>query len=89
VIVAGDFNTFWGNHEIYLFMRAAGLRSANTLELPSFPARVPRVELDFVLVSSDIQVTDFRVPDIRFSDHRPLVCDFNILTSALRRDSAA
>ncbi len=29
VIVAGDFNTFWGNHEIYLFMRAAGLRSAN------------------------------------------------------------
>ena len=89
VIVAGDFNTFWGNHEIYLFMRAAGLRSANSLELPSFPARVPRVELDFVLVSSEIQVTDFRVPDIRFSDHRPLVCDFNILTSALRRDSAA
>ena len=24
VIVAGDFNTFWGTHEIYLFMRAAG-----------------------------------------------------------------
>ena len=23
VIVAGDFNTFWGTHEIYLFMRAA------------------------------------------------------------------
>ena len=42
VIVAGDFNTFWGTHEIYLFMRAAGLRSANTLGLPSFPARVPR-----------------------------------------------
>jgi endonuclease/exonuclease/phosphatase family metal-dependent hydrolase len=30
VIVAGDFNTFWGTHEIFLFMRAAGLRSANT-----------------------------------------------------------
>ena len=29
VIVAGDFNTFWGTHELYLFMRAAGLRSAN------------------------------------------------------------
>jgi len=39
VIVAGDFNTFWGTHEIYLFMRAAGLRSANTAGLPSFPAR--------------------------------------------------
>jgi endonuclease/exonuclease/phosphatase family metal-dependent hydrolase len=89
VIVAGDFNAFWGNHEIYLFMHAAGLRSANSLELPSFPARVPRVELDFVLVSSEIEITDFRVPDVRYSDHRPLICDFNIHTGALRRDSAA
>src|SRR5262249_60840301 len=52
VIVAGDFNTFWGTHEIYLFMRAAGLRSANSAGLPSFPARHPRVELAFVLGSS-------------------------------------
>jgi endonuclease/exonuclease/phosphatase family metal-dependent hydrolase len=89
VIVAGDFNTFWGNHEIYLFMRAAGLRSANTLELPSFPSRIPRVELDFILVSAEIEVTNFRVPDVRFSDHRPLICDFNINKGALRRDSAA
>jgi endonuclease/exonuclease/phosphatase family metal-dependent hydrolase len=76
VIVAGDFNTFWGTHEIFLFMRAAGLRSANTAGLPSFPARVPRIELDFVLVSEGIEVTGFRVPDVRLSDHRPLVCDF-------------
>ena len=31
VIVAGDFNTFWGDHEIYLFMEASGLKSANRL----------------------------------------------------------
>ncbi|MET0291621.1 MAG: endonuclease/exonuclease/phosphatase family protein [Steroidobacteraceae bacterium] len=79
VIVAGDFNTFWGTHEIYLFTRAAGLRSANAAGLPTFPSRRPRVELDFVLVSQGIEVTDFRIPDIRLSDHRPLVCDFNIL----------
>lgn len=78
VIVAGDFNTFWGNHEIYLFMRAAGLVSANGQGLPSFPARNPRVELDFILVSKGIDVTDFRVPDVRFSDHRPIVCDFKV-----------
>ena len=78
VIVAGDFNTFWGTHEIFLFMRAAGLRSANVEGLPSFPARVPRVELDFVLVSNGIEVHDFRVPDVRYSDHRPLVCDFSV-----------
>jgi endonuclease/exonuclease/phosphatase (EEP) superfamily protein YafD len=82
VIVAGDFNTFWGTHEIYLFMRATGLRSANTAGLPSFPARIPRIELDFVLVSEGIEVKQFRIPDVRFSDHRPLVCDFEVLSGA-------
>jgi len=82
VIVAGDFNTYWGNHEIYLFMRASGLRSANTLGLPTYPARVPRHELDFVLVSEQIEVTGFRVPAVRHSDHRPIVCDFEIRATA-------
>jgi endonuclease/exonuclease/phosphatase (EEP) superfamily protein YafD len=47
------------------------------------------VELDFILLSADIALTDFRVPDVRFSDHRPLICDFHVLTGAQRRDSAA
>lgn len=89
VIVAGDFNTFWGTHEIYLFMRAAGLRSANSAGLPSFPARVPRIELDFILVSEGIEVTDFRVPDVRFSDHRPLICDFHVRAGNSEQRSAA
>ena len=78
VIVAGDFNTFWGTHEIYLFMHASGLRSANALGLPSYPSRKPRVELDFILVSEGIEVRDFRIPEVRYSDHRPLICDFDI-----------
>ncbi len=84
VIVAGDFNTFWGEHEIYLFMRASGLRSANANGMPSFPSRSPRKELDFVLYSEGIEVQNFAVPDVRFSDHRPLVCDF-----AVKRVAAA
>jgi endonuclease/exonuclease/phosphatase family metal-dependent hydrolase len=78
VIVAGDFNTFWGEHEIYLFMEASGLKSANRRGLPSYPARNPRKELDFILYSAGIEITDFAMPDVRFSDHRPLVCDFEI-----------
>lgn len=78
VIVAGDFNTFWGTNEIFLFTRATGLRSANTHGLPSFPARSPRIELDFVLMSPQIEVVDFRIPQVRFSDHLPVVCDFHI-----------
>jgi endonuclease/exonuclease/phosphatase family metal-dependent hydrolase len=78
VIVAGDFNTFWGEHEIYLFMKAAGLRSANVRGLPSYPSRAPRKELDFVLYGEGIDVTDFYIPRVNFSDHLPLVCDFAI-----------
>lgn len=78
VIVAGDFNTFWGENEIYLFMRAAGLRSANIKSLPSYPSRAPRKELDFILYQDGIQVTNFEIPDVRHSDHLPLVCDFDV-----------
>ena len=76
VIVMGDFNTFWGEDEIYLFMRAAGLTSANTESLPSYPSRAPRKELDFILYQDGITVSKFGIPDVRFSDHLPLVCDF-------------
>ncbi len=78
VIVAGDFNTFWGTHELYLFMRASGLTSANEAGLPSYPAKAPRVELDFVLYSRGITLKQFQIPDIRLSDHRPLIVDFDV-----------
>jgi len=78
VIVAGDFNTFWGENEIYLFMRAAGLKSANSNGIPTYPSRSPRKELDFILYQDGIDVTKFDVPLVRFSDHLPLVCDFEI-----------
>jgi endonuclease/exonuclease/phosphatase family metal-dependent hydrolase len=80
VIVAGDFNTFWGENEIYLFMRAAGLTSANIASKPTYPSRAPRKELDFVLYQEGIEVTNFEVPDVRLSDHLPLICDFEVST---------
>jgi endonuclease/exonuclease/phosphatase family metal-dependent hydrolase len=78
VIVAGDFNTFWGENEIYLFMRAAGLKSANVDGMPTYPSRAPRKELDWVLYQDGITVNNFEVPDVRLSDHLPLVCDFEV-----------
>jgi endonuclease/exonuclease/phosphatase family metal-dependent hydrolase len=82
VIVAGDFNTFWGENEIYLFMRAAGLTSANPDGIPTYPSRSPRKELDFILYQEGIEVTGFEVPEIKLSDHLPLICDFNISKGA-------
>lgn len=78
VIVAGDFNTFWGENEIYLFMRAAGLTSANVDSVPTYPSRAPRKELDFVLYQEGIEVTKFEIPDVRLSDHLPLICEFEV-----------
>ena len=78
VVVAGDLNTFWGENEIYLFMKAAGLTSANTESLPTYPSRSPRKELDFVLYQDGIEVTDFQVPDVKLSDHLPIICDFEL-----------
>jgi endonuclease/exonuclease/phosphatase family metal-dependent hydrolase len=78
VIVAGDFNTFWGENEIYLFMRAAGLKSANVDGLPTYPSRAPRKELDFVLYQDGITVNSFDIPNVRLSDHLPLICDFEV-----------
>ena len=79
VIVAGDFNTFWGENEIYLFKRAAGLKSANVDCIPTYPSRAPRKELDFILFQEGINVTNFEVPQVRYSDHLPLVCDFDVV----------
>ena len=78
VIVAGDFNTLWGGHEIYLFMEAAGLKSANATSAPSYPSKRPRKELDFVLYGEGITMRHFEVLDVTLSDHRPLVFDFDI-----------
>ena len=78
VIVAGDFNTFWGENEIYLFMRAAKLQSANPDGIPTYPSRSPRKELDFILYQDGIEVINFEVPLVKFSDHLPLVCDFEV-----------
>lgn len=78
VIVAGDFNTFWGEDEIYLFMKAAGLRTANIDGIPTYPSRAPRKELDFILYQDGIEVTGFEVPKIRLSDHLPIICDFDL-----------
>ena len=88
VVVAGDFNTFWGEHEIYLFMQASGLRSANVEGRPSYPSRNPRRELDFILYSDGIEITNFAVPQVQFSDHLPLVCDLTVVDRVAPRAGA-
>ncbi|MCW5210532.1 endonuclease/exonuclease/phosphatase family protein, partial [Desulfobulbus sp. N3] len=77
VIVAGDFNVLWGDQELELFLAATHLRNANDQGQPSHPSRSPKRQLDFILYSPDLTVEKFFIPDVIFSDHAPLVCDFS------------
>jgi endonuclease/exonuclease/phosphatase family metal-dependent hydrolase len=81
VIVAGDFNTLRGDHELTAFMGATGLVNANPQNAPSWPSRHPKRQLDFILHGPGIRVIRFDLPQVEFSDHLPLVCDFDV-TSA-------
>jgi len=76
-IVAGDFNALWGEKEIDLFLAATGLRNVNRESKPSFPSWEPKRHLDFILCSSAIQERRFWIPDVKLSDHLPLVFDFD------------
>ncbi len=77
LILAGDFNILWGKRELELFLGATGLVSANLERDPTFPSRSPKRELDFILHSKDIQPKAFTIPGVTFSDHAPLVFDFD------------
>ena len=78
VIVAGDFNALWGDRELQLFLAASGLTSANVKSQSSYPSRNPHRELDYIFHSPEIRSTAFQVPQIKLSDHAPLVWDFEI-----------
>ncbi|WP_321368934.1 endonuclease/exonuclease/phosphatase family protein [uncultured Desulfuromusa sp.] len=77
-LVTGDFNALWGEHEINLFLAATGLQNANSEGLPTYPSHNPRRHLDFILHSQEIDVQDFKVLPVQFSDHLPLVIDFDV-----------
>jgi endonuclease/exonuclease/phosphatase family metal-dependent hydrolase len=77
-IVAGDFNMLWGEREIDLFLAASGLQNANIAGLPTYPSRNPHRHLDFILHSKCIKIMDFQIPRVPFSDHLPVLVDFDV-----------
>ncbi len=78
LIVAGDFNTMQGSGELRNFMHKCGLRSANNDNKATFPSWDARKELDYILCSEDIEISSFEIPQVKFSDHHPLILEFDI-----------
>lgn len=77
-IVAGDFNALRGDREMDLFMAATKLSSAYPAGMPTFPSWAPKRQLDFILYSSGIRIQKAWAPQVNYSDHLPLVCDFEL-----------
>ena len=75
LLIAGDFNAFGGDSEIKPLLEA-GLKKADPRGRRTYPSRRPMLGLDLVLHSPEIIVSSVKVPNVRFSDHRPVVCDF-------------
>lgn len=76
VIIAGDFNAFEGTDEIEKLIKMLDLYDPNADCLPTYPAGNPKLRLDFVLCSKAIRALNFSVPQVEFSDHLPIVFDF-------------
>lgn len=77
-LVAGDFNMLWGETEIDMFLAATGLQNANVEGLPTYPSKNPHRHLDFILHSKGIKIRNFQTPQVRFSDHLPVLVDFDV-----------
>lgn len=78
VIIAGDFNTLRGESELEALRRKLRLVNPNKEGLPTFPSWNPVRQLDFILCSKTLKIVDFSVPEVRFSDHLPLILDFEV-----------
>lgn len=82
VILMGDFNTFNGKQEIDQLLAKTHLKDHAKLDEQSTaltePAWHPKRRLDYVLTSSQIKVSKYQVLNFHFSDHMPLLVEFNI-----------
>lgn len=78
VIVAGDFNTFFGPREYHQFLERTGLHTANLDNLPTHPSHLPRRQLDFIFHSPGVIPEKLEIPAVQHSDHLPLIFDFQL-----------
>lgn len=81
-ILMGDFNTFHGAEEIQELLQKTHLKDMITLDHESLPltepAWHPKRRLDYILTSPEIKVDKYSVLNFHFSDHLPLMIDFEI-----------
>jgi endonuclease/exonuclease/phosphatase family metal-dependent hydrolase len=82
VILMGDFNTFNGEQEMAELEKKTHLKDRISLDKESLPftepAWHPSKRLDYILTSPQIKVKKYSVLHFAFSDHLPLMIDFEV-----------
>jgi endonuclease/exonuclease/phosphatase family metal-dependent hydrolase len=81
LVVGGDLNTQPGDPAFRALLDGAGLVDglAASRPLPTSPADAPDEQIDHLLVSSDIQVTDVAAPRTTASDHLPVAATLSVV----------
>ena len=81
LVVGGDLNTRPGDPAFRALLDGAGLVDglAASRPLPTSPADAPDEEIDHLLVSPDIQVTDVAAPRTTASDHLPVAATLTVV----------
>ena len=78
-ILMGDFNTFNGHAELHdLIARTDLVRGPTLKSPPTYPSCKPQDVLDYILTTDDIEVTNYEVIPADFSDHMPVLMDFEL-----------
>ncbi len=80
VILMGDFNTFHGKEEIDTLLKQTHLTDKSSLSNKKLthPTWNPKKRLDYILTSEDIDVKKYKVLKFPFSDHLPVLIEFNV-----------
>ena len=83
VILMGDFNTFNGEEEIKKLLKETHLHHRFQMDIKSQtytqPTFHPSRRLDYILTSKRIRVRNYEVLNFHFSDHLPLLVDFEVV----------
>ena len=81
LVVGGDLNTQPGEPAFQELLNGAGLVDglAASRPLPTSPADAPDEQIDHLLVSPDIQVTDVAAPRTTASDHLPVAATLTVV----------
>jgi len=82
VILKGDFNAKPDSAEIRMLIAATRLVDSFHMNKgkikKTFPTYKPKSRIDYILTSKDIKVKDFSILDCEFSDHLPVMIDFEV-----------